>query len=197
MGRHASLPYHLYVNVGNEHLGPSMPAGVTPGLWHGIFARPGQVVLCHVLLESGAHWSGLPLHALSAGLDFSLGPSDLMPWGAMGGDLESWHAGYLEGLECEVRAPFTARGRHTGIVVDWADGFSRYPQEHKPLSLLALDSGQFALLPNNFATYRDAHFTSPGAQANLRHYRRGEGVWWEGSDRDPAVPGSGSLGAGD
>jgi hypothetical protein len=99
----------------------------------------------------------------------------------MGEQTEAWHARYLEGLTCEIHAPFKARGRHTGVVIDWADGFSRYPQEHKPLNLIALDSGQFALLPNNYAVYDDAHFVDDAAKEHLRRYRRGEDVYWEKS----------------
>ena len=177
--RHANLPFHFYVNVQNSFLGPAMPPGTTAAIWHGVYARPYQTLYCHVLLESGAHWSGLPLHAMSATQDFSLEREQLMPWGAMGKDTEVWHAHYLEGLACNVHAPFKAAGRHTGIVIDWSDGFARYPQEHKPLNLLALESGQFALVPNNYATYEDEHFVDPKARENTKHYRRGETVYWE------------------
>jgi len=179
MGRHANLPFHLYVNVKNEFLGPKMPNGVTRAIWHGIYSREYQTLMCHVFLESGAHWSGLPLHAISVTEDFSVTREHLMPWAAMGEDTEVWHAHYLAGLSCEIHAPFKAKGRHTGMVVDWSDGYSRYPEEHKPLNLISLDSGQFALLPNNYATYRDGHFTNPSARENLKNYRRGDIVYWE------------------
>jgi hypothetical protein len=176
---HANLPRHIYVNVDNRFLGPEMPNGVTPGIWHGVYAREGQVLMCHVLLESGANWSGLPLHALSFTQDFRFPAEKLMPWGAMGTNTVVWSADYLLGLACDVHAPIEATGRHTGFVVDWVDGFSRYPHEHKPLNLIVLDSGQFALLPNNYLTYKDAHFVREEARENMKYYRRGETVYWE------------------
>jgi len=179
MGRHSNLPFHLYVNVDNRFLGPSMPSGVTPGIWHAVYCREYQELMCHVFLESGAHWSGLPLHALSTTTDFSLDRTQLMPWAAMGDDIEIFHSKYLEGLKCEVHRPFQGKGRHTGLIVDWVDGFSRYPSEHKPLSLIALENGQFGLLPNNFTTYQDNHFTRSAAKDMMSHYRRGEVVYWE------------------
>ena len=178
-GSHANLPFHLYVNVKNSFLGPDMPEGVTPGIWHGVYSRESQVLMCHVLLESGANWSGLPLHAMSTTHDFRFSSEHIMPWGAMGTETVVWSSRYLHGLACEVHAPIAAQGRHTGLIIDWADGFSRYPQEHKPLNLIALNSGQFALLPNNYLTYKDEHFVDPDARANLKHYRRGETVYWE------------------
>ena len=179
MPKHASLPFHFYVNVNNKFLGPEMPEGVTKAIWHGIYCREYQTLLCHVFLESGAHWSGLPLHAMSATEDFRYGPEMLMPWGAMGEDMEAVFMPFLEGIEANVMHPFTGSGRHTGIVVDWRDGYSRYPQEHKPLNLLALNTGQFALLPNNYVVYNEKHFVDSRARENLKHYRRGEDVYWE------------------
>ena len=184
---HANLPHHLYVNVDNRALGPSMPAGVTAAIWHGIYTRPGQVIACHLLLESGANWSGIPIHCISTTTDFSIGHTLLQPWGAMGREPLVWKSSYLEGLEAvllksEVRPQ--AAGRHTGIVIDWSDGFSIYPQEHKPLNLIHLDSGQFCLLPNNYLLYNDAHFTNTAngatASQNIKHYRRGDVTYWEG-----------------
>ena len=189
MPRHASLPFHLYVHVDNAFLGPDMPEGTTQGIWHGIYGREGQVLACHVLLQSGAHWSGLPVHALAWRGGAAPGDASvLMPWGCMGTHVEVWHAEYLEGLPGGVlRSKRDGDGdaggapapqlRHTGIVVDWADGFSRYPQEHKPLSLVALDNGRFALLPNNYFKLSDKHFTA--ADIRVKHYRRGEKVYWE------------------
>lgn len=155
-----------------------MPPGTTPGIWHAVYGKEYQVLMCHVMLKSGAHWSGLPLHGLSITTDFSRGHKELMPWSAMGDHIETIHLKYLEGLACTTRLPFVESGRHTGIMIDWSDGYSRYPQEHKPLNLISLISGQFALLPNNFIVFKDDHFINDEAKENLKFYRRGETVYW-------------------
>lgn len=179
MPKHASLPFHFYVNVNNKFLGPNMPEGVTKAIWHGIYCREYQTLSCHVLLESGAHWSGLPLHAISCTDDFRYGPEMLMPWGGMGEDIEAVFMPFLEGLEASVLRPIKEEGRHTGLVIDWKDGYSRYPSEHKPLSLIQLNSGQFCLLPNNYVIYKEKHFIQEAAKENIKHYKRGEEVYWE------------------
>jgi hypothetical protein len=179
LGKHANLPFHIYVNIRNDFLGAGMPPGLTRGIWHGIYAREHQTLMCHVFLESGANWSGLPIHALSTSDNFDFCRKDLMPWSAMGEDTQTWHSHYLSGLSCNVHSPFQGAGRHTGIIIDWADGYSRYPAEHKPLNLIELNSGQFALLPNNFATYNDSHFVDVAAKENLKFYKRNELVFWE------------------
>lgn len=176
MSRHAALPFHLYVNVKNEYLGPDMPEGTTRAIWHGVYGRPYQLLLCHVMLESGAHWSGLPLHAISTTDDFSLDHQTLMPWKCMGDSIDVVHMPYLEGLRASTRP---GDGRHTGIIIDWTDGYSRYQQEHKPLSLIGLYSGQYVLMPNNYCRYTDDHFTDENRREDTKMYRRGEDIYWE------------------
>ena len=75
-----------------------MPEGVTPAIWHAVYGRPYQLLLCHVVLESGAHWSGLPLHAISMEKDFSLDHEELMPWKCMGEDLDVVQLDFLKTL---------------------------------------------------------------------------------------------------
>lgn len=179
MSRNANLPFHFYVNVNNSFLGPNMPSGVTKAIWHAVYCRQHQTLLCHVFLESGAHWSGLPIHAMSMTEDFSIPREHLMPWTAMGEHIEAFHSKYLEGLDCEVFRPFAMEGRHTGIIIDWEDGYSRYPAEHKPLNLIELKNGQFGLLPNNFVVIKDKHFVEDSKKDFLKFYRRGEEVYWE------------------
>lgn len=178
MGSHANLPYHLYVHVSNAALGPAMPPGYTRAIWHAVYARPGQLLLAQCLLETGAHWCGIPLHMISTSSGFGASAPEREPWGAMGERVQAIHAHYLEGLPVTMRSTRDL-GRHTGIVIDYEDGFSRYPHEHKPLNLVNLDNGQFALLPNNYLLFADKHFTGDAKSASLAYYRRGETVYWE------------------
>lgn len=97
----------------------------------------------------------------------------------MGEEIEAVYMPFLEGLEANIIKPVCAEGRHTGIIIDWKDGYSRYPAEHKPLSLIQLTTGQYALLPNNYVVYKEKHFVNESAKDNLKHYRRGEEVYWE------------------
>jgi len=179
MSRHTNLPFHIYVNINNQFLGSEMPPGTTQAIWHGVHCREYQTLMAHVLLESGAHWSGLPIHAMSTSDNFVWKREQLMPWAAMGDSIDTFYAKYLEGLECETLQPMKSKGRHTGIIIDWDDGFSRYPSEHKPLNVIQLENGQFAFLPNNFVIYADKHFTNETSKSNLKFYRRGEQIYWE------------------
>ena len=176
---HTPLPYNLYVHVDNSYLGPDMPDGYTEGILHGVFCRGGQLMLTHVQLQTGAHWSGLPLSALHhKKVDKQI--EYLQPWGCMGTDITATYFPYLEGLSGKTTKD-NLLFRHTGIIIDWNDGYSRYPQEHKPLSLIALEQGNFGLLPNNYFKLYDKHFTEhlDDVNVNLKKYKRGEAVYWE------------------
>ncbi len=176
MSKHSNLPYHHYIKVNNSYLGPNMPKGTTNAIWHAVYGREYQVLLCHVLLETGAHWSGLPLQAISTTNDFSITHEMLMPWKCMGERMDVVLFDYLNGLKVTTKA---GKGRHTGVIIDWKDGYSKYPQEHKPLNLVALSSGQFSLSPNNYCLFEDSHFTSEEKKDELKLYLRGEETYWE------------------
>lgn len=177
--KHTTLSEIFYVEVPNDALGPDMPPGTTPGILHGVYGKPGQLLLTHVLLESGAHWSGIPLIALTAtgatGLPRHF-QDELQPWGCMGTEPIVSKLDYLEGLVVQPRF-IDEPGRHTGLIIDWEGPFSKHPQEHKPLSLIQLQTGAFALLPNNYFIVSDKHFTKESELTKF--YRRGEETYWE------------------
>ena len=59
------LPHHQYVQVDTRftHTQPVLPS--TPAVWFGLVSYPGRAWGCTVLLESGAVYRNLPLHALA------------------------------------------------------------------------------------------------------------------------------------
>lgn len=181
----AVLPYHMYVLVDNGALMPTMDDGCTPGILHALHSRPGEKMYAHVLLETGAHWSRIPLSRIYWQNPLVEG-EDHEPWGGMGERMTIDLYPALEGLRGETLdgAGHGFAGhyfRHTGMVVDWLDGYSRYPQEHKPLSLLMMDNGAFGLLPNNFFILQDLHFTRhmDDKSPDLKNYRRGKYTYHE------------------
>ena len=182
---HANLPFHLYVRVHNSFLTQGkVEKGYTRGIWWGVYSRLGQHVMTNILLETGANWTGLAIKDISLDEDaiMPLSIAPLHPWAAMGNDIYAFHAEYLEGLSVTDVRKNLWLGRHTGIVLDWSDGFSRYPAEHKPLNLIvSKEHNGFALLPNNFCKFTDKHFVVGGehSASMMKQYRRGDQVYWE------------------
>lgn len=177
--RHTPLPNHFYVWADKRYLTEGKEEGNTPAVLHSVYGRPGQVLLTHLLLESGAHWSGVPLFAIfhkphARMPHLALGRCQ--PWGNMGEDIEAIHMPYLEGLQISLRGD--RGGRSTGTIIDWRDGFTRHPDMHKPLHLLTMDDGTFALQPNNHIRWRDPSFVVEGRWEETTAYRRGSETWW-------------------
>lgn len=172
---HAPLPHHLYVTVSNKFI--SDCAGSTRAVLHGVYTRPGQVVYGNLLLETGAHWSGVPLHGITH-LDAPTvwSDHDCQPWGCMGTQPFMVLMPYLEGLGCEIKG---VKGRHSGMILDWYDGgFIRSPEQHKPLSLLLMDNGHIALYPNNYIRFYDPSFVDPDLWDQTKNYRRNTRTYW-------------------
>ncbi len=171
---HATLPFPIYVNVSNQMLGMQTP-GVTRGMWHGVHSRLSQVVMCHVMLESGAHWSGLPIHAISATHTFC-SPEEACRWGAMGERITVTHLPMLAGTRAETKDG--ADGTHTGLVIDWTDHWATVPAEHKPLNVIAMATGPYRLLPNNEMRVWDPHLLDEARIHDVKEYRRIRTVYW-------------------
>lgn len=170
---HTSLPYPIYVNVLNTMLGMN-DAGTTRALWHGVHSREGQVLMCHLMLETGAHWSGMPLHGISSTTCFAT-PQQCCSWGAMGQRISSTLLWYLQGLRATVDGVGAV---HTGIIIDWLDGYALVPAEHKPLNLLCTDDGWYMLMENNRCRFEDAHLIDPSTSHQTQHYRRNTITYW-------------------
>lgn len=174
--RHVALPHHLYVWADNRYLTGGDQIGITPAVLHGVYGRPGEVILTHLLLETGAHWSGVPLHGVYCKpLIPPQTVQQCQPWGNMGESMEAAHMPYLDGLQVEVKGGH--HGRSTGIVLDWTDGFTRHPSMHKPLHLLLMESGGIWAQPNNHLRWRDPSFVDESTWTGTSAYRRGEQTW--------------------
>lgn len=176
--RHITLPNHLYVWADNTFLTGGKITGRTPAVLHGIYGRPGQVILTHLLLETGAHWSGVPIHGIyhketSAGAKLQ----KCQAWGNMGENIEAFSLPYLEGLQIE-RLSDGEKGHSTGMCIDWTDGFTHHPTMHKTLHLLLMDDGTLSLQPNNGLKWSDPSFVDHSKWEEARHYRRGDQVWY-------------------
>ena len=142
-------------------LDPLIPCAI-----FGICSVPNRALTFHVLLENGAQYARVPLHALThlPRVDTPLPLSALEAWDCFGVELAVHTYAYLAERDVEVRlsGPCTGqtmRGRYC-CTVDWyANGYSDTPDQHKCAHLIALDNGQFAAMPNNRLRWYDASFT--------------------------------------
>ena len=102
--KHGNMPYHLYVLVPNTLLTNGVNSGYTKGIWWGVYCRLGQHLMSHVLLESGANWTGIHVKDLivddgkSKSLEnikfYNIPEQPLFPWAAMGDEVEVGRAAH-------------------------------------------------------------------------------------------------------
>lgn len=156
-----STPRHHYVYV-DSHFTHSQPCGFVPAVWFGLVSYPARAWGCTVLLESGAVYRNLPIHALS----FTKSPPewterDAQTWNCYGWAWTAHEYDYLRGLRCQAKADGRLHpGEYLFSVAPLFDGFSAYPEQAKEFTFVRLDNGRITAQPTNHAIFSDASFTS-------------------------------------
>ncbi len=139
------------------------------GYIFGVKTIPGRALMFEVLLENGAVFSELPIHAfVDINIDRDMYPliekvSSLQLW-----DSPSYHHtvmkyDVLAGLNCRVYLPRISKtplnGRYM-FTIDYAESpLSELPDEHKATHIIKLDIGVYCAQPNNRVLFSDASFT--------------------------------------
>jgi len=151
------LPKHLYCWVDRSFIKKD-GKGFEPCVWFAIQSAPARAWGCHVLLECGAVYRGLPPHALA----FSSSPAhwtlqDAQVWDCYGVQFSTLEYSFLSGLPIE-----TLKGRHSGrylfTAVPLNDGYTNSPSQAKEFMFCELDNGRVVILPTNMLIFKDKSF---------------------------------------
>jgi hypothetical protein len=148
-------------------------AGLVPCMIFGVASIPGRALGFHCMLENGAQFARMPLHAFRVGKhegdDTTPLLSDLEAWDALSYDVSCTQYAYLKNMACEywvkdkgwVKAQYFA-------TIDFAENperlttFSEMPDEHKCAHVLIREDGNIAAQPNNRIRWIDKAFiTAP------------------------------------
>ncbi len=135
-------------------------ATLLPCVLYGLCSVPGRALMVHVLLENGASYARVPIHALSHTPHVTTWRplSDCQLWDCFAYEFEVHRYSYLRDRRVQV-LPLKAWATYIGTV-DWQEnGYSDEPVQHKQAHLVALDSGQFGAYPNNLLRWEDLSFT--------------------------------------
>ena len=158
------LPHHLYVNVDTAftHRAPAFAS--IPGVWFGLVSFPGRAWGCDVLLENGAVYRNLPIHALAhtlKGLTEAWGPRDAQHWDCYSTQYTTLCFDLLRGLECLAKTADTPRGgEYLCTIAPIGDAYSAVPSQSKELVLVALENGRYTIQPTDRVVFRDQSFTT-------------------------------------
>lgn len=152
-----------------------------------IQSYPGRALAFHVMLQSGAHYRGVPIHALALTEDAPLrNLGDLQLW-----DCFTFHPtvhcyNYLREHEavCHLRSG-DMEGRYL-FTVDWlpdhsGPGFTHLPEQNKCGHVLALDDGNLCCLPTNRIAWMDGYFIGRKPSPKSRQYTV-QGEVWQAED---------------
>ena len=98
-----SLPKHKYVWVDTSFTHKAA-IGFVPAVWFGLVSHPGRMWGCNVMLESGAVYRGLPLHALAHDRYPENGwqPEHAQQWDCYGYDWTATEYTFLRSLRCKA-----------------------------------------------------------------------------------------------
>jgi hypothetical protein len=145
---------------------------------------PGRALAFHVMLKSGAHYRGVPIHGIALSPD--------APPRALG-DCQLWDCfslrpivtvfSYLQDHEATC---YTRGGPVGGVylfTVDWLPeswerpGFTLRPEQNKCAHVFELADGNLAALPTNRIAWRDAYFIGSSPNPRGRGYKVQEEIY--------------------
>lgn len=157
------LPVHQYVTVSAGIIHDEVQHGV----WFAVQPNVGGVWGGHVLLESGALFRNIPLHALVIGPSDSTThrPEDLQLWDCYAEEATAIEYRYLRGLTTlsrEARGSGILPGKYLFTLIPKGDAFSRHPEQAKEFVVSVLDgSARLAIRATNELLFADKSLADP------------------------------------
>lgn len=118
----------------------------------GVQSYPNHAFGFHVLTDCGAVISNVPISALVHREDFKEFPLDFLQlWDCFGVNVSAIVYDVLSGARCSVfmKDKSEELGQYLFTLEHWSNDYSNEPSQKKCFHMIQLDSGMFALQPNN------------------------------------------------
>lgn len=153
------LPRHLYVFVDSAFIRRE-GKGYEPTVWFGLTAKYGEMWGANLMLECGAIYRNVPLHALA----FQPDPepvwreADAQAWDCYGAQFSLLEYRYLTNLDAEIRKPVKLVGTYLFTAIPMFDGFTRDPGQSKEFMFLKLENGRLTCKPTDMLIWHDKSF---------------------------------------
>lgn len=157
----ADIPY-LRCNVRRSYI--SNGSGFEEAYAFAIQSVPGRALGFHVMLKSGAHYRGVPIHAISLSLGAGRPLEECQLWDCFSSRPVVTVFSYLRDHEadCYLRSAKVS-GQYL-FTVDWLPdsperpGWTLQPEQNKCAHVLALEDGNICALPTNRIAWKDGYF---------------------------------------
>lgn len=162
------IPVHQYCYVEQKYITGGELQGVEPCVWFGIVAYTGRVWGCQIMLQSGAVYREVPIHALSFDEvpSFEWSPGYAQHWDCYGTEFSTLAYKYLYGLDVKARCGYDQEheGKYLFTAIPIGDSYSEFPDEAKEFAFIRLDNGRITCQPTNRCLFIDKSFTSKDAE---------------------------------
>ena len=153
------IPHHQYLWVHRQFVRDCLEPGFERAVWFGLHSQPSRIWGCTVLLECGAIYRNLPVHALTFRPQGEpLDPGMVQQWDCYGWDWSACVYPFLDGQRMRVKG-FEEAGTYLFSVQPIGDGFSREPEQSKEFTFIRMDGGPLVVQPTDRILVEDASFT--------------------------------------
>lgn len=150
------------------------------GIAIGAVVRKDMALCFTVLLESGALWYELPIHALATKSGAPVMELSICQmWDCLSSEWTAHRYGHLRHLSVLVHLRGTddrspSRGSYLFTIEMLNSFYADHPGEHKTLNVIELGDGQIVAYPNNRLLWEDLTFTNHNLPRNYvrtsKHY---------------------------
>lgn len=159
----------------------------TPGWLVGVRSVKGLALQFYCLLETGALFTGLPIHALATLPDapkWDISKHQL--WNNLSFDIDVVSFDFIKDMECQVllKDKTTEVGNYL-FTVDYIHrsanevntSLTHTPNEWKSAHIILLHNGNFVAYPPNRILFKDASLVDPNTNAKYLGYKVNTHIW--------------------
>jgi hypothetical protein len=163
------LPRHLYVYVDRSFIRRD-GTGFEPAVWFGLTAKFGEMWGANLMLECGAIYRNVPLHALAfrPNPDPDWSEQSAQAWDCYGAQFSVIEYRYLTNVQAEIRKPAKLMGSYLFTAIPLFDGYTRHPGQSKEFVFLELENGRLSCKSTDMLIFHDKSFCTPSWPTDLR-----------------------------
>lgn len=170
--------------------------GVEEAYAFGIQSIAGRALGFHVMLQSGAHYRNVPIHALATRQCAGRPLVDCQLWDCFSCRPVVTVFSYLRDHEAECYLRSGMVGGQYLFTVDWLPdswerpGFTLTPEQNKCAHVMELHDGNLAALPTNRIAWKDGYFCGASPDPRKAGYRVQQDIYqaesseWDASRDD-------------
>ena len=160
--QYGELPFHIDMFVDSSFISRK-DRKIVPCRWFGIVSKYGEMYGASVMLESGAVYRDIPIHALSfVPQKHKWTEADAQRWDCYGAEFTTYEYKLLRHSDARVRINGREwEGKYLFTVGPLSDGFSRDPGQAKEFMFIQLDIGRVTCVPTDMVLFHDKSW-NPG-----------------------------------